>query len=405
MVVDETQKSMNGNPEDVTMVHTASMFSQLLRIFPRNEFQRAVKDHNAELYAKGFTCWNQFVSMLFCQLAQAHSLREICDGLSCCLGKLIHLGIRTAPKRSTLSYANKHRPWELYQSVFYQLLDKCRLQTPGKTKFRFRNKVLSMDATVIDLCLSLFDWAKFRQTKGAVKLHLLLDHDGYLPVFAQITEGDVHEVKIAQKLSFPRGSIVVVDRGFTDFDLFGRWTTDGVYFVTRQKSNAAYEVVEQRKIPQDRGILSDDIIRFTGYKTKRLCPHLLRRITYTDRETGKVLIFLTNHLDFGATTISRIYKDRWQIELFFKALKQNLKVKSFVGTSPNALKTQIWTALITMLLLKYLQLCSRLNWALSNLVALLRWNLFTYRDLWAWIDNPFETPPLEPIPEQLALTL
>ena len=392
------------------MVRTASLFSQLLDLFPRNQFQHSVKAYGAERYTKGFTCWEQFVAMLFCQLAQAHSLREICDGLSCCLGKLIHVGVREAPKRSTLSYANKHRPWQLYERVFYQLLEKCRLDLSGalaasRRKFRFRNKLLSLDASVIDLCVSLFDWARFRQTKGAVKLHLLLDHEGYLPVFAQITPGEVHEVNVAQQLHFPAGSIVVVDRGFTDYSLFGRWSEEGVYFVTRQKANAVYEVVEKRKIPQRGGILSDEIIRFTGWQAKRDCPHRLRRVTYHDSASDKTLTFLTNHLHFGPTTIARIYKDRWQIELFFKALKQNLKIKTFVGTSANALKIQIWTALIAMLLLKYLQLRSRLNWALSNLVALLRWNLFTYRDLWTWVDNPFNTPPQHPIPVQLKLRL
>ena len=304
------------------MVRTASLFSQLLDLLPRNQFQRAVKAHQAERYGKGFTCWEQFVAMLFCQLAQAHSLREICDGLSCCLGKLIHVGVREAPKRSTLSYANKHRSWQLYESVFYQLLEKCRLDhrgqvacaarvSPGQAggrKFRFRNKLLLLDASVIDLCVSLFDWAKFRQTKGAVKLHLLLDHDGYLPVFAQITPGDVHEVNIAQTLRFPQGSIVVVDRGFTDYSLFSRWSEEGVYFVTRQKSNAAYEVVETRKTPQKGGILSDEIIRFTGPQAKRVCPHRLRRITYHHSASAKTLTFLTNHLHFGPTTIARIYK-------------------------------------------------------------------------------------------------
>lgn len=392
------------------MVRTASLFSQLLDLFPRNQFQHSVKAHRAERYTKGFTCWEQFVAMLFCQLAQAHSLREICDGLSCCLGKLIHVGVREAPKRSTLSYANKHRPWQVYERVFYQLLEKCRLDLSGalaasRRKFRFRNKLLSLDASVIDLCVSLFDWAKFRQTKGAVKLHLLLDHEGYLPVFAQITRGDVHEVNVAQKLHFPAGSIVVVDRGFTDYSLFCRWSEERVYFVTRQKANAVYEVVEKRKTPRKGGILSDEIIRFTGWQAKRDCPHHLRRITYHDSASDKTLTFLTNHLHFGPTTIARIYKDRWQIELFFKALKQNLKIKTFVGTSANALKIQIWTALIAMLLLKYLQLRSRLNWALSNLVALLRWNLFTYRDLWTWVDNPFNTPPQHPVPVQLKLRL
>ena len=343
--------------------------------------------------------------MLFCQLAQAHSLREICGGLACCLGKLAHLGIQGAPKKSTLAYANQHRPWQLYQTVFGQLLSKCQLLARGRTKFRFRNKLYSMDSTVIDLCLSLFDWAKFRQTKGAVKLHLLLDHEGYLPTFAYITDGKVHDVKIAQRLDFPAGSILVIDRGYVDYGLFGRWTERGVYFVTRLKSNATYRVVERRKVPTNRGVRCDQIIRLTGPQAARDCPHPLRRIKYVDPETGKVLVFLTNHLDFGSTTIARIYKDRWQIELFFKALKQNLKIKTFVGTSPNALRTQIWTALIAMLLLKYLQFRSRMNWALSNLVAFLRWNLFTYRDLWTWIDDPFQTPPLIPAVEQLVMQI
>ena len=392
------------------MVRTASLISQLLDLFPRNQSQHSVKAYRGARYTKGFTCWEQFVAMLFCQLAQDHSLREICDGLSCCLGKLIHVGVREAPKRSTLSYANKHRPWQLYERVFYQLLEKCRLDLSGalaasRRKFRFRNKLLSLDASVIDLCVSLFDWARFRQTKGAVKLHLLLDHEGNMPVFAQFTPGEVHEVNVAQQLHFPAGSIVVVDRGFTDYSLFCRWSEEGVYFVTRQKANAVYEVVEKRKIPRKEGILSDESIRLTGWQAKRDCPHRLRRVTHHDSAFDKTLTFLTNHLHFGPTTIARILKDRWQIELFFKALKQNLKIKTFVGTSANAVKIQIWTALIAMPLLKYLQLRSRLNWALSNLVALLKWNLFTYRDLWTWIDNPFNTPPQHPISVQLKLRL
>jgi hypothetical protein len=385
------------------MVRSASIFSQLLGVFSRIEFQKAVKEHNAERYGKGFTCWKQFVSMLFCQVAQAHSLREICDGLSCCLGKLTHLGIGDAPKKSTLSYANEHRPWQLYETVFHQLLEKCRLLNPGKRRFRFRNKLYSLDSSVIDLCLSLFPWAKFRQTKGAVKIHLLLDHEGYLPTWALITEGKKHDVKAAQGLDLPKGSVVAMDRGYIDYGLFGRWCRRGVYFVTRMKSNAVYEVVDDREVPSDRGVLSDEIIRFTGYKAKKQCPCLLRRIVHYDAETERELVFLTNHLEFGSTTIAAIYKDRWQIELFFKALKQNLKVKTFVGTSINALKTQIWTALIAILVLKFLQLRSRRGWHLSSLVALLRWNLFTYRDLWHWLENPFETPPLPPQSEQIPI--
>jgi hypothetical protein len=386
------------------MVRYTSLFSQLLSVFSRQDFQRAVRDHGAERYAKGFTCWQQFVSMMFCQLAQAHSLREICGGLSCCLGKLVHLGISDAPKRSTLAYANAHRPWQLYQTVFDHLLDRCRSLTPGRRKFRFKNKLYSLDATVIDLSLSMFDWAKFRQTKGAVKLHLLLDHAGYLPTYAVITEGAVHEVHVARQLELAPGSILVIDRGFNDFTLFAKWCDQGVYFVTREKANTQYQVVEEREVRNDQGMLCDQLIQFIGPNVRKVCPNVLRRISYEDPHTGKVLTFLTNHLKFAPTTITQIYKDRWQIEIFFKALK-NLKIKTFVGTSSNALHIQIWTALITILLLKYLQLRSRLNWALSNLVAFLRWNLFTYRNLWTWIDDPFDTPPLIPGPEHLTLAL
>ena len=387
------------------MVRSVSIFGQLLNLFPRNEFYGAVRRHDAERYAKGFSCWEQFVAMLFCQLAQAHSLREICGGLACCVGKLAHLGVQRAPKKSTLAYANEHRPWQLYQTLFGQLLAKCRAVAPRGTKFRFRNKLYSLDSSTIDLCLSLFDWARFRQTKGAVKLHLLLDHEGYLPTFALITTGKVHDVKVAQRLGFPAGSIVVMDRGYNDYRMFSRWTEAGIYFVTRLKRNATYRVVERRRAPKHLGILCDQVIRLTGLTARRDCSHRLRRIKYRDPVTGEVLVFLTNHLTFGSSTIARIYKDRWQIELFFKALKQNLKIKTFVGTSANALRIQIWTALIAILLLKYLQFRSRLNWALSNLVAFLRWNLFTYRELWAWLDRPFQTPPYEPLAQQLALPL
>jgi hypothetical protein len=382
----------------------SSIFGQILQIFSKTEFYAAVRETKSEKGAKGFTCWGQFVAMLFCQVGQAHSLREICGGLASCLGKLKHLGIETAPSRSTLSYANEKRPWQLYQKVFYQLLDKCRAIAPGK-KFRFKNKLFSLDASVIELCASLFDWATFRQTKGAVKLHLLLDHDGYLPVFAHITEGSVHEINIAKSLSFPKGSIVVMDRGYTDYALFARWTKEGVFFVTRQKGNAQYTVVEERTVPQNRKILKDQVITFNGYLSKKKYPHPLRRIAVWDEEKKETIVLVTNHFTFGSTTLAAIYKDRWQIEIFFKTIKQNLKIKTFVGTSPNALMTQIWTALIAILLLKYLKFRSSFAWSISNLVAMLRYNLFTYRDLWAWIDNPYAVPPIIPTGEQLALGL
>lgn len=387
------------------MVKHASLFSQLIAVFNRNDFYRLVMEHKAERHSKGFSSWDQFVSMLFCQLAQAKSLREICGGLACCVGKLRHLGMNSAPKKSTLSYANGHRPWELFRDLFYQTLQTCQSAAPGQHKFRFKNKLLSLDSSTISLCLSIFPWAKFRTTKGAVKLHLLLDHDGYLPTFAYVSDGKKHDVTFARKFPLAPGSIVAMDRGYNDYKLFSLWTGTGIFFVTRLKENAEYRVVKKLPVPQNRNIISDQLITFTGFYAKKNCPHLLRKVVVWDSENNDEIVLLTNHLKFGATTISAIYKDRWQIELFFKALKQNLKVKTFVGTSKNALHTQIWTALIAILLLKYLQFKSQLGWSLSTLVALLRWNLFTYRNLWVWIDSPFDVPPIEPATFQLVLPM
>ena len=381
-----------------------SIFSQLLQLFSRIEFQQAVLETKAERHARGFTCWGQFVAMLFCQLGRAHSLREITGGLRSCEGKLKHLGI-SAPSRSTLAYANEHRPWQLYQRIFTQLFEGCQSQVKVKKKFRFKNKLVGLDSTIIDLCIILFDWAKFRRTKGAIKLHLLLDHDGYLPSFAVITEGKVADVKVVSQFHFAPGTIVADDRGYNDYDLFGRWTAQGVYFVTRMKDNAVYEVVGERRAPQNRHILKDELIELRGLKAIEKCPYPLRRIEAYDPETDKVLVFLTNQLELGSTTIAAVYKDRWQMEIFFKALKQNLKIKTFVGTSANAVKIQIWTALIAMLILRFLQLRSQFHWSLSNLVALLRMNLFTHRDLWAWLNKPFDVLPIPYEPEQLRLHL
>ena len=381
----------------------SSMFGQVLQIFSKKEFYSAVKETKSEKGAKGFSCWDQFVAMLFCQLGQAHSLREICGGLASCMGKVKHLGIETAPCRSTLSYANEKRSWRLYEAVFYQLLEKVRMVAPTKKKFRFKNKLFSLDATLIELCVSLFDWATYRQTKGAVKLHLLLDHDGYFPAFAHITDGRTHEVKIAQNLTFPKGSIVVMDRGYVDYALFARWKEEGVWFVSRQKDNANYTVIEERPVPLHRSIVADQLITLNVYYSKQHYPYPLRRIELWDDTKKESIVLLTNHMTFGATTIAAIYKDRWQIEVFFKTIKQNLKIKTFVGTSANALMIQIWTALITILLLKYMMFRSQFGWSLSNLIAMLRYNLFTYRNLWEWIDSPYEVPPIIPYGEQLAL--
>lgn len=387
------------------MVQVASLFNQLLQHFPRTEFAALVRKHGAERRAKGFSCWTQFVAMLFCQLSHTDSLREICNGLSCCLGKLIHLGVQRAPQRSTLSYANQHRPAALFEDLFWTMLGRFREQQglgPRPTRFRFKNKLLLLDSTTISLCLSLFPWAGFKRAKGGVKAHVLLDHDDYMPRFLLLTPAKTSDVRAARSVPLPRQSIVVCDRAYLNFSTFAQWDAQGVFFVCRSPHPPLYRVLRRQTVNSSH-ILDDQIVQYTGRYSGRY-GHPLRRITV--RVSGEdPLVLITNHMQFAASTIARIYKERWQIEVFFKTLKQNLKIKTFVGTTENALRIQIWTALIAMLLLNWLHHLSKARWSLSNLASMLRLSLFTYRDLNEWIDNPFGTPPLQPQPEQLLLDM
>jgi hypothetical protein len=309
-------------------------------------------------------------------------------------------------RSTTLSYANAHRPWQLYKTIFEQTLAHCRAEAAvrGKRKFRFKHKLLSLDSTMVELCAEAFDWARYKRTKGALKLHLVLDHDGHLPCYAVMTEGKTADVSEARKMRFEPGTLLVFDRGYSDYDWWLELTRSGVDFVTRLKDSAVYGVVESRPVPADSGIIRDEVIVLVSQQelgTKAL----LRRIEVWIEEKGETMVFVTNNLKLAARTIARIYKERWQIELFFKALKQGLKIKTFVGTSENAVQIQIWTALIAMLVLKFLQLKSTFGWSLSNLVALLRQQLFVYRDLWTWLNDPFHAPPPLVVAEQLALPL
>ena len=374
------------------MNRVCSIFAQMLSLIHAAGFGKAVAEHKAERHARGFTCRGQLVAMLFCHLAQAESLREICNGLSASEGKLKHLGIPKAPSRSTLAYANEHRPWQLYETVFHQLLSQCETEARGRKKFRFKNKLVSLDSTCIDLCAEVYDWAQYKQTKGGIKVHTVLNHEGYLPCFAVITDGKASDVAVGRTLKFDKGTIVAMDKGYVDFKWWKQMAEDGVYFVTRLRQDLQYEALAERTVPQNSNVRKDVDIRITPYRED--FDLKLRVVTVWDEEKQREIVFLTNHLKFGATTIARIYKERWQIELFFKALKQSMRVKTFVGTSANALKTQMWTALIAMLLLKYLHLKSSFSWSFSNLVALIRQQLFVYRDLYPWLNDPFQAPPV-----------
>src|SRR5262245_32531809 len=322
------------------MNRVSSIFSQILQLIPRLAFEAKVREHQAERHARGFNSWTQLIAMLFCQLGHAQSLREITGGLAASEGKLRHLGVREPPQRSTLAYANEHRPWELYRSVFYEVLEHGKREAAGrKRKFRFKHKLLSIDSTTIALSLSMFDWAQYKRSKGAVKLHLVLDHDGYLPQYAVLSDGKEADIRAATKMSFAPGTMLVFDRGYADYEWWQQLTQQKVFFVTRLKDNADYVVVEQRTVPEG-NVRKDEVIALFKLSAEgKDC--WLRRIEVWVEEKHEVMVFVTNNLTLAASTVAKIYKERWAIELFFKALKQSLKVKTFVGTSENAVQTQI----------------------------------------------------------------
>lgn len=383
------------------MERVCSIFSQIVSLVPRGIFTDAVTRHGGEKHAKGMTCWSQFIAMLFCHLGGAKSLREITGGLAASEGKLRHLGLERAPTRSTLAYANQHRSWKMYEDVFRQVVTMCQTEAKGrKTRFRFKHPLLSLDSTTIPLCLSMFEWAKYVRSKGAVKLHLVLDNHGFLPQYAVLSEGRKADIAVARKMEFQAGTMLVFDRGYEDHKWWRRLTEDRVYFVSRLKDSTGYTIVEERPAPAGTDILRDEVIVLDSDRDSEH-PTRLRRLEVWLEDKQDTIVFVTNNLKLAASTIASIYRDRWRIELFFKAIKQSLRIRTFIGTSENAVRIQIWTALIAMLLLRYLHLRSTWRWSFSNLVALLRQQIFVYRDLWKWLNQP-DSPPQQPENTQLA---
>ena len=361
------------------MAHNNTVFSQLLKLISRHEFEALAKQHHSGRSFRTASRWSQFVIMMMAQLSGRNSLRDIVENISAQAHRLYHLGSAKL-SRSNLSRINNDKPYALYEALFGKLLTRCQAVVPGH-RFRFKNPLYSLDASTIDLCLSVFPWADFRTTKGAVKLHVGLNHAGYLPEFVTITEGKKHDVMVGRTLNFPKGSIVVVDKGYNDYTWYKQLTDKDIFFVTRLKKDAKYRVVSRRSVLKTKGLTSDQVIEFTGTLTAKKCPVQLRRIGYKDAETGKHYIFLTNNLKLSARTIADIYKARWQVELFFKWIKQNLKIKSFVGTSKNAVMTQIWIALCVYLLLAFVKFQSGLHKSMQQILRLLQLNLFEKRDL------------------------
>lgn len=345
--------------------------------------------------------------MLFCHIAKAGSVRDISNGLRSITGNISHLGMHKVPSKSSLSYINRHRDWQLFRDYYFQLLDHFQnLQTFKRERLlRLRKKIFIIDASLIPLCLSIFDWATYRRRKGAVKLHLVLDYDGCLPVFADLTSGKVHEVNVAKGIDFPKGSVIVFDRGYIDYQWLNDLDSKSISFVTRIKKNMDYWHLENRVIPEhDKDCIREDAqIELSGYKSCQIYPGKLRLVTYWDEDQNKELTFLTNNLYWTAKTVAMIYKERWSIEVFFKQIKQNMKIKTFVGTSFNAVMIQLWTALISMLVLCYLKSKAEYNWHLSNLITFIRLNLFVKINLFVWLNNPFYKLTQKPEGVQLNL--
>ena len=372
-----------------------TLFSQIISKIDRLSFKKLVKKYESDKHQKGFDSWSHLVSMLFSQFSNSQSLRDISNGLRSATGNLNHLGVKRAPSKSNLSYQNKNRDWKLFRDFYYVLLKSLGQQASFKqVKFRIKSKIFLLDSSTISLCLSLFDWAKYKTKKGAIKLHTLLDYDGNLPAYVNITDGKTADNKGAYDIPLLSGSVIVADRFYNDFSLLNIWDSNNVYFVVRHKDNIQFESIKELDLPDNRHqhILKDEIIKLTGIKSKNKYPGKLRRVAIWDDENKQVIEVITNQMTWTANTISELYKSRWQIEIFFREIKQLLHIKTFIGTSENAVMIQIYSALITILLLKYLKAIAKYKWHLSNLVSFLRINLFVKISLQKWLDFPFYEP-------------
>ena len=380
-----------------------TLFSQIISKLDRSKFNKLVKAKQTDKHCKGYTSWTHLVSMLFCQFAKSQSVRDISNGLRSATGNLNHLGIDRAPSKSSISYQNKHRDHELFKEYYFQLLESLGQHPKFKqVKFRIKSKIFLLDSTTISLCLSLFDWAKYKTAKGAVKMHTLLDFDGNLPAYVNITDGKTADNKGAYDIPLLKGSVIVADRFYNDFPLLNVWDSKGVFFVIRHKENLQFETLKENDLPDNRHqhILKDEIICLKNESSKSKYPGKLRRVSVWDDENKQVIELITNQFNWSPNTIGELYKSRWQVEIFFRDIKQLLHIKSFIGTSENAVMIQIWTALITILILKALKAQSQFGWYLSNLVAFIRLNLFVKIDLQLWLDKPFKEH-IEPPPKTI----
>lgn len=376
-----------------------TLFSQIISKLDRISFSKLVKEKGTDKHQKGYNSWTHLVSMLFCQFAKSQSVRDISNGLRSATGNLNHLGVQRAPSKSSISYQNKHRSAELFRDYYYHLYHHLGQQARFKrVKFRIKSKIFLLDSTTISLCLSLFNWAKYKTTKGAIKMHTLLEYDGHLPAYVNITNGKTADNKGAYDIPIIPGSVIVADAYYNDFSLLKVWDSNKVFFVIKHKENLQFIKIKENKLPNNRHehILTDEIIELKNETSRQKYPKRLRRVAIWDEKNKQTIELITNQMTWSCNTISELYKSRWDVEIFFREIKQLLHIKSFIGTSENAVMIQIWTALITILLLKAMKALAKYNWHLSNLVAFIRLNLFVKIDLQFWLDNPFkqkEGPP------------
>lgn len=354
------------------MAHGSTIFNQIVRHLPRSRFERFVREHNGDHRVRSFSCWNLFLCQIFAQLSGVDSLRDLETTLRSKMRSLYHLGLDTF-SRSTMADANEKRDSKIFENMFNELVRLVQSMSPGHG-FKFKNPLYSLDSSTITLCLSLFKWAKFRTRKGALKIHTLLDHRGHVPSALVITDGKSADITAARRFHFEPDSIVVVDRAYVDYCWLNQLCLQGVWWVTRFKKRMDFRILERYKVDRSTGVTSDWRIRIRGNKADSI-PRDLRRVRYVDPDTGKALVFFTNIFHLSAKEIAEIYNARWDIELFFKWIKQNLKIKSFFGTSENAVKIQIWCALCVYLLVAYLKFLSRADFSLSKLLVRIRANL------------------------------
>jgi putative transposase len=359
--------------------HHNTALNQLLKPLSRHEFEAAAKTHHVGQRLRKASRWDQFIGMLMSQLTGRQSLRDIESNLQSQQAKLYHVGAKPMA-RTTLARLNEQQPFELYQSLFYQLLQR---QPGGKSthRFRFKNPLYSLDASLIDLSVSLFPWAAAHANKAAVKLHVGLNHSTGIPEFVAIGDGKQSELIAGRQFKFPKGSIVVFDKGYVDYGWYNALSHKGIYFVSRLRPNAIYQVIERRDVNRQDGVTCDQVIELSSaHARKREAPRL-RRVGYRCPDTGRYYVFITNHFHLSARTIAAIYKDRWQIELFFKAIKQNLKIKAFVGTSRNAVLTQLWIAMVAYLLVALARCAAKAGWSVQRILRVLQVSLFERRSL------------------------